>query len=149
MKKLLFIALLMATTISAQTKIGLSTGVLEQSNKYGLGIANTVSVHQEVIDNFGITALYNYSVLRGPNFQEFSLRAYKRVELGRLSLEPNVGAAKQISGPEYVTFGLDLLVAASDKVEVILGWQPTARGSFHDPDTGWSLTTTIGILYKL
>lgn len=150
MRNLLSIlAIVLCFTINAQTKVGIGVGVLEQSNRLGLGVASTISVHQDIVSNFGITALYNYSVVRDTDFQELSLRIYYREELGRLSLKPNAGIARQVSGHEYLTFGLDMLFSVSDRTQVVLGWQPTARGSFHDPDTGWSLATTTGILIKI
>ena len=143
------IALALCFTINAQTKVGFGGGMLEQSNKFGLGIASTISVEQDVVGNFGLAATYNYSALRGNNFQQLYLAPYYEYHMGRLSLKPSIGAARQISGDILPAFGFDMLVKASDRTQIVLGWQPTIRGHFRDAQTGWSLITTMGVLVRL
>ncbi|MGB3491892.1 MAG: hypothetical protein WBA57_04140 [Elainellaceae cyanobacterium] len=151
MKKiLLIIALLTATTISAQTSLGFSTGVLEESNKLGLGIASTISLEQNIIGDGGVGVDYSYAFVRDNNFQQLSVVAFQEFIVDRtLSLKFSAGGARQVSGNIYPTASFDILVKASDKVKIVLGWNPTPRGQFRDPETGWSLITTMGLIYKL
>lgn len=151
MKNIITTLLLMAITISsAQTKISFSSGVLEQSNKLGLGIASTISVEQDVVGNAGISLDYSYAVLRGKDFQQTTLTVYNEFTVDRtLGLKPSVGIARQISGNIYPTFSFDMLARASDRVQIVLGWNPTPRGGFRDINTGWSMMSTIGLIYKI
>ena len=144
------IALALCFTINAQTRVGLGAGVLEESNKLGLGIASTISFQQGLIGTGGIEAQYTYAIRRDNDFQELSLALYHEIIFDHsLSIKPKAGASRQVSGNVYPTFGLDILARASDRTQIVLGWQPTPRGHFRDPTTGWSLVTTMGVLIRL
>lgn len=151
MKKLFsIIAIALCFTINAQTKISIGAGVLEQSNKLGLGVATTIGVSQNVIGDWGITTTYNYSFLKEDNFQQLYLAAFYEAKIdNKFSIIPSVGAARQISGYAYPAIALDLLARASDNIQLKLGWQPTMRGAYHDPATGWSLITTFSLVIEL
>jgi hypothetical protein len=152
MKKLFsIIAMTLCTTISAQeTTLNLSPGVLEQSNKLGLGIASTIGLNQDILGNTGVGVDYTYAALRGRNFQQSSANVYHKVNIAEgLTLRPNAGVAKQISGGLYPSFGLDIMVSVGDRAKVVLGWTPVIRGHFRDAETGWSMVTGMGVEFGL
>lgn len=153
MKKILTaLAILFCFTIKAQTtSLTLTSGVLEESNKRGISVASVIGLNQEIQNGFGVGVEYTYAIMkRYDNFQQLQLNVFQVFDIDEtLGISFNAGAVRQVSGKIYPTFGGDILVYASDKVAIDLGWQPVVRGKFRDPNTGWSMATTIGVMLKL
>lgn len=150
MKQLFVIALLALTSLSAQTKVNLGAGLLEESNKNGAGVSVEAGVHQELIKNAGLSVIYTKGFPYRGKFQQLQLMAYYNIEADHsLNLKLNYGIARQINGNIYPTFGVDLLARCSEVSQIYLSFSPVGRGGFRDKQTGWSHTVTVGLLIKI
>lgn len=151
MKKLItIITLMFSTLVFSQTKIGLGLGLLEQSNKLGVGWAGGLTVQQEIYNGLGLGVVYIKALPHEGVFNQFQLQSFYQMNTTdeRLGVKINAGISRQNS-EYYPTFGLDILAMQNKNIHPYLSWSPVIRGAFGDINTGWSHTVQFGFLFKI
>lgn len=158
------IAMMLLGSLSFAQEIFIGAGVLEQRRVLGTALATNIGVNYTFVDNFSIKGMYTYGFLeygnftliqangptlkmaeRGEQFQQLAVSlGYAIKTSDDVFIRPNIGGARQVSGPIYLAYGADIVAFYDSKLQVMLSWLPVVR-----PDVGSSHTVTINLVYKL
>jgi hypothetical protein len=87
----------------------------------------------------------------GSKFQQVQLMGLYQFHPGYedMGIRLNAGIARQISGPIYSTFGIDIHAFTDSLVHPYLSWSFVPRGDFGSGEPGWSHTVTLNIALRL
>lgn len=156
--------------LDSQTRISFGAGVMEQSRMLGTNLAVQAGLDQYFSRNLSIRAIYQYAFLDtgtaqlhtqsgevlnqpgpGSKFQQLQLMGAYTVYTWdeEMAFRIGAGAARQISGPVYPTFALDIIGFSDKRVSPVLSWSPVIRGDYNSGEPGWNHSVTLNFSIRL